>query len=260
MKGESIVKMNTDPQIDKWPYQISYKRFCQQVKVQPRQLYSELFEQHHNQFGVKNKAIAVKKLQIIVESTFHLANDIGFQSMTLRQLSKECEMSMGGLYAYIRSKDDLARLIYVFLNNYCESKLALLVEKSISLEMQLKSLIHGHIYLSELMQPWFYFAYMETKNLSKKDKAFAIQSELTMEIKIINTIKEGIKSGSFHLRSKNKPLNQIKLISSLAKAMLQDWYLKHGKYKKRKISADVYAEQLFDMIYSYLGKTETINE
>ena len=32
---------------------------------------------------------------------------------------------------------------------------------------KLKRVIQSHLFLSEVMQPWFYFAYMETKNLAK---------------------------------------------------------------------------------------------
>ena len=97
---------------NQWAQNICFKSFCQIVKQEPEHLYKELYSQH--QFSIRNQRIAVKNLQNICESTFILANEVGFQAMTLRQLSKQTQMSMGGLYAYIKSKDDLAQLIYSF--------------------------------------------------------------------------------------------------------------------------------------------------
>ena len=235
---------------DQWPEKMCFKSFCQLVKQKPEQLYTELFLQHKRQFTISNQRIAVKKLQHILEATFVLANDVGFQAMTLRQLSKQSGMSMGGLYAYIHSKDDLAQLIYSFLNNYCEAQLQQLVSEDLAADEKLVALIHAHIYLSELMQPWFYFAYMETKNLSQQHKSIAIQSEIAMEDKIFAVIKDGVKEGSFNIENSNS--TNAQLIASLIKAMLQDWYLKHGKYKKRKISVDNYAKQVVDFTMKYL--------
>ena len=231
---------------NQWPENMSYKSFCQLAKQKPVQLYSELFLQHKNQFSVRNQQIAVKKLQKIFEATFKLANESGFQAMSLRILSSKTGMSMGGLYAYIQSKDDLAQLIHSFLKTYCEDKIHQLVKEELPADQRLVALIHTHIYLSELMQPWFYFAYMETKNLSKQQKTIAIQSELTMENKIFEAIEDGVKDGYFH------SVDDIQLLASLIKSMLQDWYLKHGKYKKRKITVDNYAKTVVDFSLKYL--------
>jgi len=238
-----------------WPDTLSFKTFCLKVEHDTTHLYTQLFAHHH--YGIRNQRIAVKKLQIICESTFELANEVGFQAMTLRQLSKQTTMSMGGLYAYIKSKDDLARMIYSFLNSYCEDKLNLIINDEMSVDQQLRGLIYGHIYLSELMQPWFYFAYMETKNLPKEFKNLAIESELNMESKIISVIQSGIKNHSFD--SDVFSMKKVQLTAALIKAMLQDWYLKRWKYSKRKVTVDQYAEQVTEITLNYLQESHHVN-
>jgi AcrR family transcriptional regulator len=225
--------------------ELDFKGFCQQVKQSPESLYADLFQLHREQFSIKNKKIAVPKLRKIFEATFRLANSSGFQAMTLRQLATETGMSMGGLYAYIRSKDDLAQIIHSFLNKYCEEKINYLRSQEDDPKNQLIGLIRIHLFLSELMQPWFYFAYMETKNLEKKHKLTAIESELWTENLIQELIEDGIKSKQF-LKT-NAQLN-----ASLIKALLQDWYLKRWKYHKRKISVDQYASQVEAMVLNNL--------
>jgi len=233
--------MNLQPSL----HDLNFKEFSQLLKQTPTSLYSQLFQLHREQFSIRNPKIAVPKLGNIFEATFRLANTNGFQAMTLRQLAAETGLSMGGLYAYIRSKDDIARIIHSFLNQYCEDKITHLIAKEDSSKNQLISIIRIHLFLSELMQPWFYFAYMETKNLQKKHKTTAIQSELWTENIIQNLIEKGIQSKRF------KPIN-AQLNASLIKALLQDWYLKRWKYKKRKISVDEYAQHVEIMVLNTL--------
>jgi len=236
-----------------WPDCISWQCFNKKINHSSLAFYQSLFEQ--NDFEITNPRIAVKNLQRICEATFILANNVGFQAMTLRQLSKQTGMSMGGLYAYIKSKDDLARLIYSFLDSYCGTMLLELVDDSLPADEKLVALIHSHIYMSELLQPWFYFAYMETKNLSKEHKGTAISSELAMEELLYQSITEGINNKTFVVDANSDEKNL--LIASMIKALLQDWYLKRWKYKKRNISVDEYATQVVQITTCYLQSSST---
>ena len=46
---------------------------------------------------------------------------------------------------------------------------------------KLRAAILTHLYLSEAMQPWFYFSYMEAKNLAQPEQDLAVESELYTE-------------------------------------------------------------------------------
>jgi hypothetical protein len=110
---------------------------------------------------------------------------------------------------------------------------------------KLKTAIQVHLYLSEVMQPWFYFSYMETKNLPREAHRKAIESELLTEGIFAGIIEAGMASGVFR---KVDPL----LSAALIKAMLQDWYLKRWKYERRKVMVEQYGEFLVDLVLSYI--------
>ena len=173
--------------------------------------------------------------------------------MTLRQLSEQSEMSMGGLYAYISSKEELAHFIYSSLNRYCQEQMNQLVDTQQDAATQLQTVLRCHLYLSELLQPWFYFAYMEARSLNNQIQ-MAIESEMVMEDKLTSLIKLGIKEKLFTLPSDKPKL--IRLNASLIKSMLQDWYLKKSKYQRRRISVDTYAEELITMTLDHLHFTK----
>ncbi len=241
----------TTSMTDNWPETLSYDAFLKEIQVSKNALYRSLYLQFVDEFSVKNQRIAVEKLALIFKATFRLANTQGFQAMTLRQLAKETGLSMGGLYAYIHSKDHLADLIYAFLNFFCSESFIKLEDLDQPPEQKLKTIIFSHIYLSEFMQPWFYFAYMESKNLSRNHKKNAIEAELITEDKISDVISLGIKKAVF----KN---NDATMFAALIKAMMQDWYLKRWKYQRRKISVDAFAQQVMEVVNDHLTARENI--
>ena len=97
------------------------------------------------------------------------------------------------------------------------------------------------------MQPWFYFSYMEAKNLSKKEQALAVDSELYTEKVIADILVQGKTDGIFNL-------DDCQLTASVVKAMLQDWYLKRSKYVRRSISVDRYAQFVLEFIEAFVLK------
>jgi len=209
---------------------MNFPQFSKQYKLSQYDLFSEFFDLFKDTFDVKNKTIAVEKLKTIINATFKLSASQSFASMSLRQLADETNISMGGLYAYIKNKQQLSLYIHQFLNHYAKKVMDQV--KSSNDEEMLENLIRTHVYLSEIIQPWFFFAFMESKNLSKEQKKYAKNSELMMEAKLITAIEGGQGIGIY-----NNTLG-AETIAAHIKPLLHDWYLKRWKYKQRKISID----------------------
>jgi AcrR family transcriptional regulator len=219
---------------------MNFEEFCQNHKLTKKQLFSEFYDLFEETIEIKNKAIAVDKLGIIITATFKLSASQSFANMSLRELSKETGISMGGLYAYIQNKQQLALYIHKFLNYYAD-KVILDIESDTT-GNTLIQLIKAHVFLSEILQSWFFFAFMESKNLDKNQKKLAINSELSVENKIILAIKKGIQKNLYH-----QDLD-AETIASLIKPMLHDWYLKRWKYKQRQIDCDSYCSSMIKFI------------
>lgn len=204
----------------------------------------ELFQGNRETIKIKKEGVAVKNLVKILNAALKLSNEKGFAAMSLRDLSAEAGLSMGALYTYFTSKEELLHMIQRQANVVAQ---VLLVQiKGIdNPRMKLRRVIQAHLYLSEVMQPWFYFAYMEAKNLAKEEQKKAIESELLTEKILMDIMKEGQEKGIF------KAAN-IELTGAVIKAMLQDWYLKRWKYARRKVTVEKYAAFLVDLIESYL--------
>jgi hypothetical protein len=99
------------------------------------------------------------------------------------------------------------------------------------------------------VQPWFYFSYMETKNLPKGVHRKAIEAELFTERIFADIIEEGMRKGVFRTVD-------AQMTSAALKALLQDWYLKRWKHERRKVAVEEYARFVVDLMDAYLGVNE----
>ena len=164
---------------------MDFESFCAKHKPSEMELFSQFFELFKENFQVRKKKNAIEKLSKIITSTFQLSHDQSFASMSLRELSQHSGVSMGGIYSYIQNKDQLSLYIHQFLDFFCEN-IFHDVEYAESPGLDpLEQVIRTHVYLSEIMRPWFFFAFMESKNLDKKLRNYAMNSELSVEKKLI---------------------------------------------------------------------------
>ena len=224
---------------------LKFRTFERATNLSMEALCSDLFLDIRESIKINKEAVAVKNLVKIMNAALKLCNRKGFAAMSLRDLSKEAGLSMGALYAYFTSKDELLRIMQQQGSLVVVRVLQSHIEGNADPLSRLRRVIHAHLYLSEVMQPWFYFSYMETKNFPKQEHKKAIEGELFTEKILIHIIEEGQEKGIF------KPVNP-ELLGAAIKAMLQDWYLKRWKYAKRKVSVEAYAAFVVDFIESYL--------
>lgn len=226
--------------------------FRRRVKLSTREICKEIHRERGEQ-GVQNEAIAVKNLTKIIDATLALANRKGFAAMSLRELSERTGLSMGGLYAYIRSKDELAELIQVYGRRQAERLLNDALQGITDPEARLWAALRTHLYLSEVLRDWFYFSYMEARHLSRAAKRRAVEGELATERLFQSLIEDGVKVGV--LRTGN-----AQMTAALLKAMLQDWYVKRWKFRERKIEVEDYADFLQDSLKRQLSRSDNNDE
>ncbi len=229
-----------------WPQDTSLQAFRDRWILEGEPLWRSVFELHKDRMQIKNPKVAIPNLEKIVTATFELANSKGFQAMSLRDLSRETGISMGGLYAYIGSKNDLASLIESVQRNYIDKVIGGLSNEDLAPVDCLRAIIFGEIYMMEIMNPWYYFCFMELKGLSKEQQRYALDMELRFENILIETFAAGQQLGRFRC-------DDPQLLASMVTAQLQQWHLKQWKFKLRQVSTADYAQFVFDSVLLSLG-------
>jgi TetR/AcrR family transcriptional regulator, cholesterol catabolism regulator len=224
---------------------MTFNEFKQMTMISMEEICREIFREHQKSIKIKKEAVAVKNLTNIFSTTLKLSNEKGFQTMSLRDLSRSSGLSMGALYSYFTSKEELLAMIQEQGRRLTRNVLTRQVGQIIGPKEKLRAAVRTHLYLTEVMQEWFYFSYMEAKNIDKVQQKKAIESELATEQMFIDILNEGKDKGIFEVMD---PV----LIASGIKSMLQDWYVKRWKHTRRRISVDQYAEFVIGFVESAL--------
>jgi AcrR family transcriptional regulator len=206
-----------------------------------------VFEARPGSGKIKKEKTLNKNLLPILEAALAISNEKGFTAMSMRDLSRRTGLSMGALYAYFSSKDDLLDMLWAIgstmLHRSMDEVLAGLTDPA----ERLRAAIRTHLYVSEAMRPWFFFSYMEAKHLSRPQKQTAQASELASEKLFVEILDQGRKAGVFGH-------DDSSMTAAVLKAMLQDWYVKRWKYSRRKVNVDEYAEFVIGFVESYILK------
>jgi len=228
---------------------MKFKEFKSKVIVSMEEMCRAYYREYRDSMKIKKEEVAVKNFENIFYATLKLSYKKGFQAMSLRDLCAETGLSMGALYSYFSSKEELLQILHA---QGAKSVMDVLIKytKDIAVPVEkLRMAIRVHVYLSELMGYWFYFFFMETKNLSKEERKVPVESELWTEKLYNDILKQGIKEGVFAVKN-------TELTGSAIKALLQDWYLKRWKYQSRNTDIDDYADFVIEMIESFVLKKE----
>ncbi len=220
---------------------MNFTDFQYLMNVSRQDFCREVFDQNRQTIRVKKEKTVIKNLDKIFGATLKISNRRGFQTMSMRDLSLETGLSLGALYSYFASKDELLQM----LQQQGRTITSRVLEKGIEHEThplsKLRAFIKTYLYLCETMYAWFYFSYMEARNLNKAEREKALSSDLMVEEKLINVLEQGQIQGVF------KPIDH-RLAAGTINAMIQDWYLKRWKHTKMNVSVDEYADFLLDFI------------
>ncbi|MCC5809969.1 MAG: TetR/AcrR family transcriptional regulator [Ectothiorhodospiraceae bacterium] len=221
-----------------------FRQFSEEVNAWQPSLLREVFQQHQHQIRVKKEAVAVERLELIFRTALDISNRQGFRAMSVRDLSEATGISMGALYSYIDSKESLLDMILSY--GACAAGWAMRVPDSVgSARERLRWILRAHLYLSEVMLPWFFFSYMETRHFSRQFRRQAIGSELWTEHLVADCLRDGNERGEFNVEDPE-------LTAALIKPLLQDWYLKRWKYRQRDIDVERYTSTVLDFVEAYV--------
>ena len=250
---------NSSKTAGQWPENLSFSAYKKALPLNGDNIYQKIFQLRQDQIQIKKESIGVAKLRRIIEATFKLTRKNGFQAMTLRQLSTEAEMSMGGLYAYIASKEALASLI--------EDSLRIIIKHALSQTLgqpqalggaqvagaeseppaanELERTLRAYIYCGEIFHEWFSFVYLEAKTLNQEQRKIAMQAELDGEQVFIQLLQRTDKA------LESRGIDSV-LTASMILAVIEDWYLKRWKYRMRKQTVEEYADACVGLVSAYL--------
>jgi AcrR family transcriptional regulator len=223
---------------------MDYKEFKKTYGISNQEIAREVFLRNQNEMNAKKEDVAVNNLDKIFNAVFSITSKKGFQAMSMRDLSQKAGISLGALYTYFPGKEKLLSIMQTQGWLMIKRNLEQIDNADEDPGQRLKAVIKGHIFLSEWFRPWFYFTFMESRNMKSADLEFVKSMEKYTHDILKDILTLGAEIKVF------KPGNH-NLTASMIKSMQQEWYLKRWKYRAMGVTVDQFADYLIAMVEAF---------
>ncbi|SOC34705.1 TetR/AcrR family transcriptional regulator [Ureibacillus acetophenoni] len=197
------------------------------------------------QTSVKDESlIEIRRLQI-VNGAVNLFKEKGFHRATTREIAKAAGFSIGTLYEYIRTKEDVLYLVSDHIYDKVKQQLAEINSDTGTVD-ELKEAIKQYFCLIDRMSDEFTIMYQETKSLSKEAMHYVFDKEFEMVRLFEGIIKNSLPSLRIELTEK-----EVFLTANHIVVQGQAWAFRKWAFKKR-YTIEEYVEDQTKLILSGL--------
>lgn len=176
---------------------------------------------------VKDPELIRKRREQMVKAAVHLFTEKGFHRTTTREIARESGFSIGTLYEYIRTKEDVLFLVCDSIYDEVRGRLQVLMKKEGSGLDRLKNAISSYFQVVHEMQDEVLVMYQETKSLSKDALKYVLEKEVQMVSMIEDVIRHCVKDKVAVLSEK-----QIKLFAHNIVVSGQMWTFRRWSIQK----------------------------
>lgn len=155
-------------------------------------------KKHEVKTSVKDENLIEKRRDQMIRAAVTLFKEKGFHRATTREIAKEAGFSIGTLYEYIRTKEDVLYLVCDSIYNEVHSRLSQITLVNGTTE-DLKTAIRHYYGVIDDMSDEFVVMYQESKSLPKGALEYVLTKEMEM-VNIFNKIIIGcIQAGELEL-------------------------------------------------------------
>lgn len=148
---------------------------------------------------VKDQQLVKKRREQMIKAAVTLFKEKGFHRTTTREVAKESGFSIGTLYEYIGSKEDILYLVCDAIYDEVSEKLKKRLTHDAEGIESLKSAIAALFKVIDDLQDEVLVMYQESKSLPKEALAYVLQKEMDMTEMIEQVIQECASQGHLQL-------------------------------------------------------------
>lgn len=149
--------------------------------------------------NIKNEELVNTRRQELVNAAVKLFVENGFHKTTVREIAKEFGMSMGALYDYIRTKEDILFLVCDHIFKSISDKLEASLKSEKDTKEKLRNAIRDYFIIIDSIQDYTLLLYQETKSLNRKDRNYVLSKETELTKIFENILVQGIKDKTFNI-------------------------------------------------------------
>lgn len=197
--------------------------------------------------SVKDERLIKMRRNQMIKGAIALFKQKGFHRTTTREIAKAAGFSIGTLYEYIRSKEDILYLVIDSIYDEVQDKLH---QDLTSHQGTLDSLRHGienFFLVMDAVQEEILVMYQEAKSLSKDALPYVLNKELAMVAMLENVIQLVVDNGKLNMTQK-----EVNLWAHNVVVQGQMWGFRRWTIQKQ-YSLDEYVKMQTDWVFAGLG-------
>ncbi|MBB4823151.1 AcrR family transcriptional regulator [Sporosarcina luteola] len=197
--------------------------------------------------SVKDEGLIEKRRKQIIDGAVKLFKEKGFHRATTREIAKAAGFSIGTLYEYIRTKEDVLYLVCDNIYHEVQSRLSSVLQQEGTLD-GLRAAIGEYFSLIDDMSDEFVVMYQESKSLPKDALQYVFKKELEMVGLFENLLAACIHSGELRLTEKEINLSAHHIVVQGQMWAFRRWAI-GSRYSIQEF-IEMQTEQLFNGIIS----------
>jgi AcrR family transcriptional regulator len=144
---------------------------------------------------VKNKVLVAQRRRQIVDASVNLFIEKGFHKTTTRQIAKASGISIGSLYEYIATKEDVLYLVCDAIHAEIERGVADALKRARNGRNPLAEVIREYFMVCHRMNDHILLIYQETQSLPNKYRRVVLENEIRITGIFTGVLARLIESG-----------------------------------------------------------------
>ncbi|SDB86221.1 transcriptional regulator, TetR family [Shouchella lonarensis] len=180
----------------------------------------------------------------MIKGAVHLFIEKGFHRTTTREIAKESGFSIGTLYEYIRTKEDVLYLVCDAIYDQVTERVRTQVDLTGTCLEQLESAIRAYFMVVDEMQDEVLVMYQETKSLPKETLPYVLRKEQEMVEMMESLVRTCVKEGVLVLNEQ-----ETKLLAHNILVQGQMWTFRRWALQKQFTLEDYTNMQIACLLY-----------
>jgi AcrR family transcriptional regulator len=198
---------------------------------------------------IKNKELVKERRRQIVDAAVQLFIQRGYHKTTTRALAKATGLSIGSLYEYVSTKDDVLYLVCIAIHSEVEQALKEAFSRSSQGWAAVVEIIRQYFLVCDRMSDHVLLMYQVTHFLPKKWQKKVTEAEMRITDLFVQALTQLNNTGELpHLDDAT-----INLISHNISVLGHTWAFRRWYFAKY-FTIDQYIEQQTEFIMSFLAK------
>jgi TetR/AcrR family transcriptional regulator, cholesterol catabolism regulator len=196
---------------------------------------------------IKNQELVKQRRRQIVDAAVSLFIRHGYHKTTTRALAKETGLSIGSLYEYVSSKDDVLYLVCIAIHSEVEEGIKEALTRTSHGREALAEIIREYFHVCNRMSDHVLLMYQVTHFLPEKWQKKVLETEIRITNLFVEVIRKLNETGVFQRLDEDR----IDLVAHNISVLGQTWAFRRWYFAKR-FTLEQYIEHQTAFIMSFL--------